>query len=235
MWIKFGGLAWTNVNTDIGGSYFKLVDDQSLTRARHRHTPTLSNCTHTLNRIIDWGEWLPRQVYTYYNTRTSFNQSSNMESELALHSRASRFQEHSDSTYRWAVILQKRNRQCKEWYEVAVLWDGTTAGCVPRTISAACALFVVVSYWHAWASTGDLFLQDLQLALASLISLLLSDGTCVDITFTRINTVTCPLFAPAQIGNNCSNPLTCNCFAMWNPFCVWSNMNDLILACLIWQ
>jgi len=46
------------------------------------------------------------------------------------------------------------------------------------------------------------------LALASLISLLLSDGTCIDITFTRINADTCPLFARAQIGNNCSNPAT---------------------------
>jgi len=109
-WIKFGGLASTNVNTDIGGSYFKLVDDQTSTRARPRHIPTLSNCTHTLSRIIHWGKWLPRQVYTY-NTCTSCNQSSNMESELALHSRVPRFQEHSDSTYRWAVILQKRNWQ----------------------------------------------------------------------------------------------------------------------------
>ena len=51
---------------------------------------------------------------------------------------------------------------------------------VPRKISAACALFLVVAYWHAWASTGDLFLRDLQLAPASSISLLLSDGTCVE-------------------------------------------------------
>ena len=99
---------WTQILADL---IFKLVDDQSSTRARPRHIPTLSNCTHTLNRIIDWGEWILRQEYTYYNTRTSFNQSSNMESELALHLRASRFQECSDSTYGWAIILQKRNRQ----------------------------------------------------------------------------------------------------------------------------
>ena len=198
------------MNTDIGGSYFKLVDDQSSTRTRPRHTPTLSNCTHTLSRIIHWGKWLPRQVYTY-NTCTSCNQSSNMESELAMDSC---FQGHQVFRY----VLRFESFGWWLWKLFATylreVFNSTCNSIFSCILPDWCPFFrciIIVVYWCAWASTGALlFLQVLHTGIG-FFDLLAAQWWHshwhTSFHIHKESTVTChPLFTQAQR----PHPLICN-------------------------